>query len=241
MLYLNASVHLHEIEVLIVINQELYRSRTDITKLLARVDSRFMHFPAQFRSQRRRRCLFQQFLMPALDRTFALSEMKDVAVLIAHYLEFNVMRACNVFLYINIAIAKRCGCFVVCCLVSAQYVFRFCHDAHTAPAAASRSLYNYRIAYLCGYFLRIFFASDYTIAAWRDRDAKTAHCIFGLGFITHHSDLFRCRPDEFDVASLADFREISIFRKEAIPWMDGIDIRNFGRADDRRYIQIALC
>src|SRR5262249_26637366 len=50
MLDLNARVHLHEIKVLVIIDQELNRSRPKIAEFFARIHSSLMHFLTQLRS-----------------------------------------------------------------------------------------------------------------------------------------------------------------------------------------------
>ena len=57
-------------------------------------------------------------------------------------------------------------------------------------------------------------------------------------FFAHQPDDIRSRPDELDVAGFADFREVGVFRKQAIAGMDGVDVRDFGSADDGGNVQI---
>src|SRR5208282_4006734 len=59
-------------------------------------------------------------------------------------------------------------------------------------------------------------------------------------FFSHQPDHIRSRPNELDVARLANFREAGIFRQQAITGMDRVHIRDFRRADHRRNVEIAL-
>ena len=59
-------------------------------------------------------------------------------------------------------------------------------------------------------------------------------------FFAHQPDDIGSRPDELDVTGLADFREVGVFRKQAVTGMDGVDVRDFGGADHRGNIEITL-
>ena len=48
------------------------------------------------------------------------------------------------------------------------------------------------------------------------------------------------RSDELDVACLADFREVGVFRQQTVTGMNGVHIGDLGRADDGGNIEIAL-
>ena len=59
-------------------------------------------------------------------------------------------------------------------------------------------------------------------------------------FFAHQPDDIGSGPDELDVTGFANFREVGVFRKQAITGMNGIDIRDLGRADHRGNVEITL-
>ena len=66
------------------------------------------------------------------------------------------------------------------------------------------------------------------------------HSGAGFLFFAHETDDIGSRPDELDVTGLADFREIGVFRKQTVTGMDGVHVRNLGRADHRGDIEITM-
>ena len=48
------------------------------------------------------------------------------------------------------------------------------------------------------------------------------------------------RADEFNFARSANFSKVSVFRKEAIPWMNGLNISNFSSADNSGDVKVAF-
>ena len=64
------------------------------------------HLAAHLLAERRRRRLFEQLLVPPLDRALALAEVHDVAVLVAEHLELDVARRLDVLLDVDVADAE---------------------------------------------------------------------------------------------------------------------------------------
>src|SRR6266567_2042784 len=58
--------------------------------------------------------------------------------------------------------------------------------------------------------------------------------------LSHHFDDFGPRANERDFRGFAYFGEVGVFRKEPVAGMDGIHIRDFGRADHLRNVQITF-
>src|ERR1700761_4429631 len=69
MLHPDTGVHLHKVEVAVLINQKLYRSGTFVFYGFGAFYSGIAHFFTQFFCHKRRWCLFYQFLVTALYRT----------------------------------------------------------------------------------------------------------------------------------------------------------------------------
>ena len=99
MLHLNPRIDLNEIEIAGRRQQKFHRAGIGITDLARQRYCRICHAALDFRRDRRRRALFNDLLMPPLDRAIALIKMHHVAVMIAKNLHFNVARAFNIFLH----------------------------------------------------------------------------------------------------------------------------------------------
>ena len=111
MLDLNARVHLHEIEATVFIEQKFERARTCIADRLRCSQRSLAHLLTQLRSHHRGRRFFEQLLMPALNRAFALAQVYAPAVFVRHHLDFNVPRTLNVTLDVDVTILECCRGF----------------------------------------------------------------------------------------------------------------------------------
>ena len=111
MLDLNASVHLHEVIVVLRIEQELERAGTRITDLLTCSDCGCAHFRPQFMRQHSRWCFLQKLLMPSLNRAFSFTQVDTIAVFVSHHLDLDVSWLINKAFNINAAVFKGRGRF----------------------------------------------------------------------------------------------------------------------------------
>ena len=92
MLHLKARIHFEKIEIARGIHQKLDRPRVRVARFARQFHGGFAHGAAQFGRHDRGRRFLDDFLVPALDRAFALAEIHDVAVRVAEYLNFDVAR-----------------------------------------------------------------------------------------------------------------------------------------------------
>src|SRR5688572_6937472 len=104
---LNSRVHFHEVKLVSLIHEKLERAHVRITDILNRTHAPAAHLRAKFRSHDDRGRFFNQFLMPALNRTFALTEMNGIAVLIRHDLKFDMPRPLDELLDITMRDTER--------------------------------------------------------------------------------------------------------------------------------------
>src|SRR5262249_15949075 len=98
MLDLQPRVHLEEIEALVLGDNELHRARRIVGDRLCDRDRLLAHLSARGRIDERARRFLHNFLIAALDRAFALTEMNDITVLVAEHLDFDVARIDDEFL-----------------------------------------------------------------------------------------------------------------------------------------------
>ena len=190
--------------------------------------------------QRGRRRFFQQLLMPALNRTLALAEMHDAAMVIAQHLDLDVARVLEILLDVHVRHAEcRLG-FALRRLDRVPELLRRAHDAHAAAAAARCRFDDDRKAACIGELQRRFFALDRTVGARQQRQAGFLHRAPRARLVAHQANDFGIGADEPDVAGLADFREIGRFREKSVTGMDRVGAGDLRGADDRRHVQVAL-
>ena len=141
MLHLDACVHLQEVKIQVLIDQELHRSSIAIANGFAQLDSSFAHLLAFLLGQRRRRRFLNNFLITALNSTLTLVQMNDVAVMIGQYLYFDMSWIFNVLLNEHRTIAEILLCFARGGFHLTLQVFFFPNDVHSFTAATCRRLY----------------------------------------------------------------------------------------------------
>jgi len=107
MLDLQTGVHLEEIEILFVIDEELDRAGVGVGRGLRDADRNFAHAAAHVGIDDWRRRFFEHLLMAALQRAFAFAEVDRVAVLVGQHLHLDVARIDDGLLDINFAVSKR--------------------------------------------------------------------------------------------------------------------------------------
>ena len=111
---LDTRVHLHEVEVFVLIDEELDCSGVVVAARLCRFDCRFAHFLAELGCHYRARGLLKHLLITALAGAVALSEMYHIPVLVREYLYLDVARINDELLDIYLVIAEEAERFFLC-------------------------------------------------------------------------------------------------------------------------------
>src|SRR5579884_1732277 len=101
-------------------------------------------------------------------------------------------------------------------------------------------LQNQRIPDARRFLGKLLLPFDNSIAPWNRRQARCANFPARAVLFPHDFDDLRSRPNEGDLRSLADLREIGVFRKKPVAGMNRIDVGDFRRADHLRNIQVAF-
>ena len=135
-LHLDARVHLDEVIMPVVIDQELHRAGVLITDRLRQLDRGVAHFLAQPAVMKRRRTFLDHLLVAPLDRAIALAQVNGVAVLVGHDLKFDVMRIDDQFLDVNVAVAESLLRFRARGVKAGHEAGLVMRGAHAAAAAA---------------------------------------------------------------------------------------------------------
>ena len=106
MLHLDAGVHLEEIEIKVLVDEEFDGAGIVVSDLPADPDSGLAHLLPDLRGEGRGGRLFDDLLVPALDRAFTLEQMDHVAVVVAEDLHFDVPGLIDVFFDVNRFVAE---------------------------------------------------------------------------------------------------------------------------------------
>ena len=154
--------------------------------------------------------------MPALDRALALAEVHDGAVVIAEDLELDVAGTLDVLLDVDVADAERRLGFALRRLERLAQLRRGPDDAHAAAAAAGDRLDDDRKAEILGDLEGLLFPVDRAVAAGQDRNARLLHRPARPRLVPEQADDVRRRPDELDVARLADLGEVGALGQEPV-------------------------
>src|SRR5262249_43496996 len=175
---LKPRVHLKEIEVPVLVDDELHRASRVVADSLGERHGFSAHGGACLVVDERARRLLNHLLIAALDRAFALAEMDDIAVLVAEHLNFDMARLPDIFLDENAVVAKarlRLGFRRVEAFL---HLFAAIGDAHALAAAAGRRLDHHRIADLVGDLCRLFGVLDHPEMAWHGETLALAASFF---------------------------------------------------------------
>ena len=240
MLDLEAGVHLEEIEVALVVEEELEGPGVGVLDGARSVDDGAAQFAAHAIGERDGRRLLDQLLVAPLDRALALAEVHHRAVLIAEHLHFDVARVLDVLLDVDVTVAERRFRLALRGLERLAHLAGVADDPHAAAAAAGDRLDDHREAQLAGDLEGLLFAVDRPVAAGQDRHAGLLHRAPRAGLVAEQPDDVRRRADELDVAGLADFGEVGALREEPVAGMDRVGAGDLGRAQHRRDAEIAV-
>src|SRR5687767_12039755 len=107
MLDLETRVHLEEVERAVAIEQELAGTGINVSGRLCGRDRGLTHATPQFGSHRNAWRLLDHLLVPALDRTFPLTQRDGAPMVIGEHLDLDVPRAVDVLLDIHGVVAER--------------------------------------------------------------------------------------------------------------------------------------
>ena len=237
---LDAGVHFHEVEAAVVIDEELHGAGVFVANFLRKSDGGIAHFFAHRRVHQGRGAFLDDLLVATLDGAIAFAQMDDVPVGVGDDLKLDVVRVDDEFLDVNVGVSEGFIGFHasgVETLDERDFVVRHAHAASTAAGDGfdhdgETDAFDDGAGFV--------FGGHDAVAAGRNRDAGLNGVGAGGGFVAHGADGGRLGADEFDVAALANLREVGVFREETVARMDGIDVGDLGRADDAVDLQVAI-
>ncbi len=240
MLDLQPRVHLQEIEALVLAGDEFDGAGGIVFHGLRQRDRLFAHLAAGGLVEQRRRRFLDHLLIAALDRTFALAEIDDVAVLVAQHLDFDVAGIDDEFLDENPVVAER------------RLGFRFrkpeafgdfagrMRDPHALAAAAGGGLDHHGIADGVGDLHRMLFVGDDAEEARHRRDVGLGGGLLGFDLVAHRGDRARVGSDEDDAGLRQRARKSLALGQKAVAGMHGLRAGLAAGLDDLVHHEIAF-
>ncbi len=240
MLDLQPRVHFEEEERFVLAGDELDRTGAVVTDSLRQCHGLLAHGFAGFFIEQRRRGFFEDFLIAALDRAFALAEIENVAVFVAEDLDFDVARVLDEFFDEAAVVAERRLGFRAGELEAFLGLRRIVGDAHPFAAAAGRRLDHHRIADLVRNLHRVLGVFNFAEVARNGRDLGKVGGFLGFDLVAHRGDGLRIRADENNAVLLQRGRERFTLRQEAVAGVDGFGARAFAGIDDLIHDEIGF-
>ena len=157
MLYLDTRVHLDEVVVAFVVEEELYRTCSAVVYRMSDLQSIIADVLSLLFRKAKRRCELDYLLISSLYRAVSLVEVYDVAVFVSEDLYFDVLRFVEVFLDEYIVDAESLLGFALSAVELFYESLRRVDDPHASSAAAGSSLQHYRISRLLSELNGFFF------------------------------------------------------------------------------------
>ena len=240
MLHLDAGVHLHEVEVAALVDQELDRPGADVVDRFGGQHGGIAHALTQISGQGRAGSFLQQLLVTALDRAVALAQVNDVAVAVGDDLELDVAGPLDEFLDVEAGVAEGSFRFALGRQEQLLEVTGLLDQSHAASATPGGGLDHHWVADLGGEAGRLLDVGDQTVTAGHGGNAHPLHRLLGSGLVAHGPDGLWGGADEGNLVVGADLGEAGVLRQEAVAGVDGAGVVGQGRGDDVGDVQVAL-
>src|ERR1700678_3957474 len=159
---------------------------------------------------------------------------------VGQHLELDMAWMLYILFEVEIAIAECSRSFGLRLAIERWQFLFIAHNTHPAPSSACRGFEDDRKFDLPGPLERFAFGGDYPVGPRKNRHSMLFHGGARFFLFAHQPYDVRRRPNELYVTGFAHFREISVFRKQAVAGMDRVHIGDFGGANHCWNIEIAL-
>ena len=183
---------------------------------------------------------FDEFLVAPLDGAVSLAEVKDFAFAVAEDLDFDVVGVFDEFFDVDVGVAEALFGFAAGGVVAFAEGDVVVNDAHASAAAAGDGFDHYRVADFFCDGEGVFFGVHGAGGAWGNGDAGFFGEFAADGFVFEGVHGGGAGADEADVATSANFGEVGVFGEESVARMNGVDVGNFGGADEAVDSEVAF-
>ncbi len=222
MLDLQPRIHLKEIEALVLPRDKLDGSGGIVIDGPGESHGLFAHLATGGLVEQRRRRLLDDFLVAALNRTFALAEIDHMAMLVADHLNFDVAGINDEFLDENAIVAERRFGFGLGQTESLGDLRGRMRDPHPFAAAAGGGLDHDRITDLIGDLDRVLLVLDDAEMARNGGDVGFGGGFLGFDLVAHRGDGARIGSNENDSGFRQRARKGLALGQEPIARMHGL-------------------
>ena len=220
MLHLEAGVHLEEIEVALLIDDELDGAGGMVAHRVGEAHRLGTHGRPRLLVEEGGRGLLDHLLVPALDRAFALAEMHEMPLPVAEDLDLDVPGLLDELLEEHPFVAEGGGGLGLRPREPLLELGVVAGDAHALAATAGRGLDHHRIADAPGDVERFAEAADGVGMAGHDADARPFGEALALDLVAHRADGVGRRADEHDPRLLERLREEGVLGEKAVARVD---------------------
>ena len=237
---LYAGVHLDEVERAVLV-EELESAGATVTNIDAGFDAAGEDFLACLLVDARCWRFFENFLVAALQRTVAVTQVDGVALTVGKHLNFHVAWIGEEFFQIDHRVAERRASFGASQFGRGDQVFFFVYHAHAAATAAASGFDDYRVADFTANRQSSFFVfRQRAVGAGYGRYASGDHGVLGRNLVAHQANGVGFRADKGEAGFLYLLSKVGVFREKTIAWVDGGSASHFGCGNDRWNVQVGL-
>ena len=242
MLDLQSGVHLDEEELVGrgIGDEELDRARAEVADAAGGVAGREADALAGLLVEQRRGRLFDDLLVPPLQRALALAEVHDVARRIGEDLHLDVARTLDEALEQQRVVAERGARDPACRGERCGQLVGRADDLHALAAAARRGLDEQRESHGIGRGDEPGVVERRVGDAGHDRHAGCRDVQLGPDLVAHDVEGLIARADEDDAGLAAGAGEARVLGEEPVAGVHGLRAGRQGGLDDAGGVEVAL-
>ena len=231
---LETGVHLEEPEATLVVGEELHGAGTDVVDRRSGIPGGGIEGFAHLRMalDEGSRCLLDDLLVAALDRTLTLANRPDRAVSVGHDLDLDVMPGLDVVLDEDGGVTEGRGRLSAGGIEGRGEVGQGVNDPHAAPAATSGCLDEHG---------EVGLGDGLGVHAVEHRHARLTHEAFGLDLAAHRANRAGGRADPGEARCLDGFGEVGVLGEEAVAGVNRVGTGSLGCLDDEVAAQVGVC
>ena len=237
---LDPRIGLDEVEILLLVHQKLDGAGIDIIDRANNLQRQIADFLAFLAGEIGRRRQFDDLLMPPLDRAVPLEIMHDVAVLIPHDLDFDVLGILQVFFQKDRGVAESGQGLGGGRFEAFQQFLLIAGHPHATAATTGGGLDDDRIAALLGENQRVFFTGDGLGGSRHNRNPGLQRHGAGRDLVTQTPLDISGGSNESDAGPFAGIGEIGVFGEKAVTRVNRIHLFAPGQVDNLIDAQVSL-